>query len=115
MCGWWMKCTNAIRISNCWTGLPFLHCTANTSKIHRTRLKDNGRKTNKEPNMNVMNFNRFNHLLFALLLGVGGGAGAQAPNTNMLYTYTLSGDHTAEAYDEAVTVACIQGILNRSA
>src|SRR5690606_16537646 len=32
-----------------------------------------------------------------------------------LYTYTLSGDTTAAAYDEAVIVACIQGILNRHA
>lgn len=32
----------------------------------------------------------------------------------MLYTYTLSPAGTAESYDEALAVACLQGIINRS-
>lgn len=35
------------------------------------------------------------------------------PDERSLYTYTLKGDNTAKGYDEAVAVACIQGILNR--
>jgi hypothetical protein len=30
-----------------------------------------------------------------------------------LYTYTLSGDGSPRAYDEAVAVACLQGVINR--
>ena len=33
--------------------------------------------------------------------------------TNVLYTYTLSGTRDSSFYDEAVMVACIQGLLNR--
>ncbi|HTL30840.1 MAG TPA: GxGYxYP domain-containing protein, partial [Tepidisphaeraceae bacterium] len=32
---------------------------------------------------------------------------------DLLYTYTLSHDNTPRSYDEALAVACVQGILNR--
>lgn len=51
-----------------------------------------------------------------LLLLCAGLVGCKPEDSHRkLYTYTLSGDTTAAAYDEAVIVACIQGILNRHA
>ncbi len=42
--------------------------------------------------------------------------GKRAVSTEMtLYTYQLKHDGTAESYDEAMAVACFQGILNRKA
>ncbi|GGH03695.1 hypothetical protein GCM10007415_44880 [Parapedobacter pyrenivorans] len=64
--------------------------------------------------MNAMNFNSSKCLLFMLLCGILAAACEPTVHTNKLYTYTLSGDNTADAYDEAVMVACIQGILNRN-
>src|SRR5690606_713205 len=45
----------------------------------------------------------------ALFVAYGTGA-----TENKLYIYTLNEDNTADAYDEAVAVACVQGILNRN-
>lgn len=64
--------------------------------------------------MKIVNFNRSKYLLFALVCGLLFVACEPVANKNKLYTYTLSGDATADAYDEAVMVACIQGILNRN-
>jgi hypothetical protein len=58
-------------------------------------------------------------LLVALILGVipaaaGQTAGARSTKeTPHLYTYTLAQDGTAVSYDEAMAVACLQGIINR--
>ena len=45
-----------------------------------------------------------------------GASSAKAPSSSQrraLYTYTLAQDGTPEAYDEAMAVACLQGIINR--
>lgn len=63
--------------------------------------------------MKTLNFNRSKCLLFALVCGVLFAACEPTASKDQLYTYTLNGDTTADAYDEAVMVACIQGILNR--
>lgn len=65
--------------------------------------------------MRIMNFNQLMCALFMLCYGMLVASCEPADSSNKLYTYTLSGDTTADAYDEAVTVACIQGILNRDA
>ena len=58
-------------------------------------------------------------LFLALILGVfqavaGQAAGATKTKEALhLYTYTLGQDGTAESYDEAMAVACLQGIINR--
>ncbi|KKL20530.1 hypothetical protein LCGC14_2454530, partial [marine sediment metagenome] len=54
------------------------------------------------------------------LLGVSATARAMDPGVqtgaaNVIYTYTLAHDPTPQSYDEAVTVACLQGIINRDA
>ena len=49
-------------------------------------------------------------LTAALALWCAGPARAGA---DPLYTYTLSADGPAQAYDEAVAVACLQGVINR--
>src|SRR4051812_23749158 len=35
------------------------------------------------------------------------------PDQSPLYTYTLAHDGNAQSYDEALAVACLQGIINR--
>jgi hypothetical protein len=45
-----------------------------------------------------------------------GASSTKAPASGQhrpLYTYTLAQDGTPEAYDEAMAVACLQGIINR--
>ncbi len=54
------------------------------------------------------------------LLGVSATAqamktGEQTSAGDPIYTYTLAHDPTPQSYDEAVTVACLQGIINREA
>jgi len=57
--------------------------------------------------------------LFAVLLGVSFSCGVAVEKDSSgyapIYTYTLSQSGTAESYDEAITVACLQGIINRNA
>ncbi|MGK6352194.1 GxGYxYP domain-containing protein [Parapedobacter sp. DT-150] len=60
-----------------------------------------------------MNLNISKYLLLMLVCGTLFGACKPIADKNKLYTYTLNGDTTADAYDEAVMVACIQGIMNR--
>lgn len=40
---------------------------------------------------------------------------AEDPTMEPLYLYTLSAEATQDAYDEALAVACLQGLLNREA
>src|SRR3546814_900399 len=63
--------------------------------------------------MKTMSSNRLKYLAVALLYGVLFVACKSADTNDKLYTYTLSADATADAYDEAVKVACLQGIMNR--
>lgn len=65
--------------------------------------------------MRITNVNRLICVLSILCYGVSFVSCGPEDDANELYTYTLSGDTTADAYDEAVVVACIQGILNRDA
>jgi len=58
-------------------------------------------------------------LSVAFLVASAGQAGAAADAAGAhivgksLYTYTLAQDGTPESYDEALAVACLQGIINR--
>lgn len=58
-------------------------------------------------------------VLFTALLGTtfsfGITDGKDSKGSAPLYTYTLSRGRTAESYDEAMAVACLQGIINRKA
>ena len=63
------------------------------------------------------------NLTLAILMAmIGSLRGAQSepppqPNFNAarpLYVYTLAQDGTPESYDEAMAVACLQGIINRA-
>ncbi|MES1228016.1 MAG: GxGYxYP domain-containing protein, partial [Armatimonadota bacterium] len=56
-------------------------------------------------------FARLLLLLFLTLLGCDLFA---APSARPLYTYTLPQDGTQASYDEAMAVACLQGIINRA-
>ncbi|HZZ43390.1 MAG TPA: GxGYxYP domain-containing protein [Tepidisphaeraceae bacterium] len=47
-------------------------------------------------------------ILIALVIGLVGVAKGEA-----IYTYTLSGQASAEGYDEAMAVASLQGVINR--
>jgi len=48
---------------------------------------------------------------FAAAQAAGGAQKTERPKP--LYTYTLAQDGTPESYDEAMAVACLQGIINR--
>lgn len=63
----------------------------------------------KSTNVSLSKYLSFLLLYGALFVAYGSGA-----TENKLYIYTLNEDNTADAYDEAVTVACVQGILNRN-
>jgi len=56
-------------------------------------------------------------LAFASLLTVTASsvleAGAASVNRQVLYAFTLTHDGSPESYDEAMAVACLQGIINR--
>ena len=41
------------------------------------------------------------------------GAAKETPMDQLMHTYTLSDDRTPDAYDEAMAVACLQGLINR--
>ncbi|MBR4748448.1 MAG: hypothetical protein IK083_02605 [Abditibacteriota bacterium] len=51
------------------------------------------------------------HIIIALLLLAAAPLWAAAPQ--VIYRYTLNDDGTQRAYDEALAVACVQGIVNR--
>ncbi len=55
---------------------------------------------------------RFGFIPLAAALALWCAAPARA-GADPLYTYTLGSDGSAQAYDEAVAVACLQGVVNR--
>jgi hypothetical protein len=53
--------------------------------------------------------------IIALMTIAVDGAAKETRMDQVLYTYTLPESRTSEAYDEAVAVACLQGLINRAA
>lgn len=52
-------------------------------------------------------------LLFYVLISCTSRQKERGVHTTPIYTYTLSSDESKEAYDEAMIISCLQGIINR--